>query len=90
MEKEEKKLGVEEVIDIIDNLIKDEQEAIDEYNKAIEKLKGFCHPCELEELGHIYQEEVRHISSLETMKKKIQNYGLGDPYVNEAFGFNRW
>lgn len=90
MEKEEKKLETEDKIALIDDLIKDEQEAIDEYNKAIEKIKGNCAPYVLETLGRIYQEEVSHISTLESIKKKIQNYGLGDTYADEVFGLNHW
>lgn len=89
MEKENK-LELDEKINIIDKLIADEQEAIDEYNKAIDKLKGNVCPRVLEDLGFIYNDEVHHIAKLEEIKKKMQNQSLGDTYADEVFGMERY
>ena len=85
MEKENEKMTMEDKIKIIDDLIEDEQEAIDQYNKAVDKLKGNICPKVLEMLGSIYQDEVRHIAMLENVKEQIKNYGLGNTYADEAF-----
>lgn len=89
MEKENK-LELDDKIKIIDKLIADEQEAIDEYNKAIDKLKGNVCPRVLEDLGFIYNDEVHHIAKLEEIKKKMQNNSLGDTYADEVFGMERY
>lgn len=67
MEEKDKK-----IIEVIDKLIADEQEAIDGYHDAITQFKDFdkCNDI-ISGLSEIYNEEVRHISYLNDMKKRI-------------------
>lgn len=53
-----------DIIDIIDALIKDEEEAIAAYKLAIEKLPQFK-----DQLTHILEEEVEHKKELEALKR---------------------
>ena len=62
----------EKMIKIIDALIADEQEAIEQYNKAINDFKDSSRL--VSDLGMIYQEETRHISNLNALKKMIEEH----------------
>lgn len=59
-----KDASVQETIDLIDALIKDEEEAIAAYRAAIEKLPQFK-----EQLTHILDEEIEHKKELEELKR---------------------
>lgn len=62
----------EKMIKVIDALIADEQEAIEQYNKAINDFKDSSRL--VSDLGMIYQEETRHISNLNALKKMIEEH----------------
>jgi len=55
---------VTEIVDVIDALIKDEEEAIEAYKAAILKLPQFK-----EQLTHILNEEIEHKKELEMLKR---------------------
>ena len=59
-------------IKIIDDLIADEQEAIEQYNEAINEFKDSSRI--VSDLGMIYQEENRHIANLNALKKMIEEH----------------
>lgn len=59
-------------IKIIDDLIADEQEAIEQYNEAINEFKDSSRI--VSDLGMIYQEETRHIANLNALKKMIEEH----------------
>ena len=62
--KDDVKDDVNDIIDILDALIKDEEEAINAYKLAIEKLPQFK-----EQLQHILDEEIEHKKELEELKR---------------------
>jgi DNA-binding LacI/PurR family transcriptional regulator len=69
----------EKMLNLIDKLIKDEEEAIKNYNKAILDLQDS--PGITRELGYIYAEESRHLTQLNELKLKVENY---DPEKEKA------
>lgn len=62
----------QQILDIIDDLIKDEIEAIDGYHKAIDKMSDSPRAVSL--FGHIYDEETRHITDLQELRKAVENH----------------
>lgn len=77
----------EKMIKIIDDLIKDELEAIEKYNDAIDKLSDS--PRIVEDLGIIYQEETRHIRMLNQMKSAIENHDRVAMEASRLYGLER-
>lgn len=65
----------ENIDDVLDFLIKDENEAIDGYDKAIkfvvncDKIEGVVKQAYLDKLNHIKNEELEHIEELKALKK---------------------
>ena len=62
----------EKILKIFEKLIEDEKEAIEQYHDAIQKLSDS--PRIVSELGHIYEEETRHITELNELVKCIENH----------------
>ena len=62
--KDSVKDDVTDIVKIIDALIQDEEEAINAYKLAIERLPQFK-----EQLTHIMEEEVEHKKELEALKQ---------------------
>lgn len=62
----------QQILNIIDDLIKDELEAIDGYHKAIDKMSDSPRAVSL--FGHIYDEETRHITDLQELRKAVENH----------------
>ena len=69
----------EKMLNLIDKLIKDEEEAIKNYNKAILELQDS--PGITRDLGYIYSDETRHLTQLNELKLKVENY---DPEKEKA------
>lgn len=84
---EKKQMSLEEKIKIMDDLIADEQEALDGYHKAIDKLKSCTNSQALDELGRIYREETNHIAVLEKIKKSMEKGVLGDFEADRLYGY---
>lgn len=62
----------EKMLKNIDELIEDEKEAIEQYHKAIQKMSDS--PRIVSILGRIYEEETRHITELNELRKCIENH----------------
>lgn len=62
----------DKMLKVIDKLIEDEKEAIEQYHDAIQKLSDS--PRITSTLGMIYEEETRHITQLNDLKKCIENH----------------
>ncbi len=62
----------EQILNIIDDLIKDEIEAIDGYHKAIDKMSDSPRAVSL--FGRIYDEETRHITDLQELRQAVENH----------------
>ncbi len=62
----------QQILNIIDDLIKDEIEAIDGYHKAIDKMSDSPRAVSL--FGHIYDEETHHITELQELRKAVENH----------------
>lgn len=77
----------EKMIKIIDDLIKDEMEAIEKYNSAIEKMNDSSRI--VSELGVIYQEETRHIRMLNDLKTCIENHDKVAMEASRLYGLER-
>ena len=77
----------EKMIKLIDDLIKDELEAIEKYNDAIDKLSDSARI--VSELGVIYQEETRHIRMLNELKSCIENHDRIAMEASRLYGLER-
>ena len=62
----------QQILDLIDDLIKDEIEAVDGYHKAIEKMSDSPRAVSL--FGQIYNDETRHITDLQSLKQAVENH----------------
>lgn len=67
-----------QILDYIDFLIEDEKEAIEGYNKGINKMSDSPRIVDL--FGRIYQEETRHITDLQNLKEMVEKH---EEVVNE-------
>lgn len=62
----------EQILKELDLLIDDEKEAIEGYNKAIQKLSDS--PAIATTLGRLYSDEVEHLRSLDDLKFRVENH----------------
>lgn len=62
----------QEMLDYLDKLIEDEIEAIDGYHKGIEKMQDSPRIVDL--FGGIYNDETRHLTQLQDLKKAVERH----------------
>lgn len=62
----------QEMLDYLDKLIEDEIEAIDGYHKGIEKMQDS--PRIVDMFGSIYNDETRHLTQLQDLKKAVERH----------------
>ena len=62
----------QQILDLIDDLIKDEIEAMNGYHKAIDKMQDSPRAFAL--FGRIYDEEVRHTADLKDLRTAVENH----------------
>ena len=73
----------EKMLKLIDKLIADEEEAIKNYNKAILDLQES--PGVTRDLGIIYEDETRHLSQLNELKLRVENYDVEKEKAKKLF-----
>ena len=79
----------DKILKLIDKLIEDEKEAIEQYHDAIQKLTDS--PRIVSTLGMIYEEETRHITQLQDLKKAVEEHNLergkAMAYFNDCYPY---